>query len=136
VRHLNAIGETACTGLHGANRLASTSLLECLTGAKFTATADIHDIKEMEFRLPEPQPWKSPSHDADPTLIRQDLNLVQQTMWNYAGIVRSDSRLTRARRMLLELREEIQVFSCRVTEPGKQRLSFPRYSLYIINHLN
>jgi L-aspartate oxidase len=117
VRHLNAIGETACTGLHGANRLASTSLLECLTGAKFTAMADIRDIKEMEFRLPDPRPWKSPGLDADLTLIQQDLNLVQQTMWNYAGIVRSDDRLTRARRMLLELREEIQVFyhDCRLT---------------------
>lgn len=110
VRHLNAIGETACTGLHGANRLASTSLLECLTGARFTAMADIQDINELEFRLPEPRPWKSPGRDADLTLIQQDLNLVQRTMWNYAGIVRSDNRLTRARRMLLELREEIQTF--------------------------
>lgn len=117
VRHLNAIGETACTGLHGANRLASTSLLECLTGAKFAAIEDIRDIGEMTFRLPEPQTWKSPGREADLTLIKQDLNLVQQTMWNYAGIVRSDNRLKRARRMLLELREEIQVFyhGCRLT---------------------
>jgi L-aspartate oxidase len=117
VRHLNAIGEAACTGLHGANRLASTSLLECLTGAKFTAMADIRDIGETDFRLPAPQAWESPNRDADPTLIQQDMNLVQQTMWNYAGIVRSDNRLSRARRMLLELREEIQDFyhDCRLT---------------------
>jgi L-aspartate oxidase len=117
VKHLNAIGETGCTGLHGANRLASTSLLECLTGAKFTALEDIRDIDRMEFRLPAPQPWKSQSREADLTLIAQDLNLVQQTMWNYAGIVRSGERLSRARRMLLELREEIQVFyhGCRLT---------------------
>ena len=135
VRHLNAIGETACTGLHGANRLASTSLLECLTGAKFTAISDIHDIKEMEFRLPEPQPWKSPSHDADPTLIHQDLNLVQQTMWNYAGIVRSASRLTRARRMLLELREEIQVFyhDCRLTPELIELRSAVQTALLIVH---
>jgi len=117
VRHLNAIGETACTGLHGANRLASTSLLECLTGAKFAARADAEDIARQEFRLPKPRPWKSPGHEADPTLINQDLSLVQQTMWNYAGIVRSERRLTRARRILLELREEIQSFyrDCRLT---------------------
>ena len=117
VRHLNAIGETACTGLHGANRLASTSLLECLTSAKFTARADIADIENMEFRLPQPRAWESPRRDADPTLIQQDLNLVRQTMWNYAGIVRSDRRLTRARRILLELREEVQSFysDCRLS---------------------
>ena len=97
VRHLNAIGETACTGLHGANRLASTSLLECLTSAKFTAKADAADIADMVFRIPDPRPWKSPGHEADPTLIKQDLLLVQQTMWNYAGIVRSERRLKRAR---------------------------------------
>jgi L-aspartate oxidase len=117
VKHLNAIGETACTGLHGANRLASTSLLECLTSAKFTAKADIADIEKLEFRLPQPRAWKSPSRDADPTLIQQDLSLIKQTMWNYAGIVRSSRRLTRARRILLELREEVQSFysDCRLS---------------------
>jgi L-aspartate oxidase len=117
VRHLNAIGETACTGLHGANRLASTSLLECLTSAKFTARADVADMSSDAFRLPEPRPWKSPGREADPTLIRQDLSLVQQTMWNYAGIVRSQRRLARARRILLELREEVQSFyrDCRLS---------------------
>jgi L-aspartate oxidase len=117
VRHLNAIGETACTGLHGANRLASTSLLECLTGAKFTAAADAAEIAAGDFRQPDPKPWQSPRGEADPTLIRQDLGLVQQTMWNYAGIVRSERRLTRARRILLELREEVQSFyrGCRLS---------------------
>ncbi len=117
ILHLNAVGETACTGLHGANRLASTSLLECLTGAKFTARADAKEISGMEFKLPDPRPWESPQGESDPTLVAQDLNLVQQTMWNYAGIVRSPRRLTRARRILLELREEIQSFyrDCHVT---------------------
>jgi L-aspartate oxidase len=119
VLHLNAIGETGCTGLHGANRLASTSLLECLTSAKFTARADIADLAAGEFRLPEPEPWRAATREADATLIRQDMQLLQSTMWNYAGIVRSPKRLTRARRILLELREEIQSFyrDCRVTKP-------------------
>mgnify|MGYP000567875227 FL=1 len=117
IRHLNAIGETGCTGLHGANRLASTSLLECLTSAKFTARADAEDLAALQFTLPEPRPWESPPEEADPTLIAQDLDLVRQTMWNYAGIVRSRRRLTRARRILLEAREEISSFyrRCRVT---------------------
>ncbi len=117
IRNLNAIGETGCTGLHGANRLASTSLLECLTGGKATALQDAEDIAASAFSLPEPRPWKSPQYEADPTLIAQDLNLVQQTMWNYAGIVRTPRRLTRAQRILLEAREEIQSFyrGCRVT---------------------
>ncbi|MEJ2399962.1 MAG: FAD-dependent oxidoreductase [Xanthomonadales bacterium] len=117
IRHLSAIGETGCTGLHGANRLASTSLLECLTSAKFAARADAGDIAGQAFTLPEPRPWESPPEEADPTLIAQDLDLVRQTMWNYAGIVRSRRRLTRARRILLEAREEITSFyrRCRVT---------------------
>jgi L-aspartate oxidase len=110
VRHLNAIGETACTGLHGANRLASTSLLECLTGAAITAAADAGDIGRQDFHLPAPSPWESPTRVADPVLIQQDMLQIQHTMWNYAGIVRSPRRLTRARRILLELREEIQSF--------------------------
>ena len=117
IRHLNAIGETGCTGLHGANRLASTSLLECLTSAKFAAEADAAEIARGEFRLPTPPPWASPTREADPVLIRQDMQQIQNTMWNYAGIVRSPKRLTRARRILLELREEIQNFyrDCRPT---------------------
>jgi len=110
VRHLNAIGETGCTGLHGANRLASTSLLECLTSAKFTARADVAEVASGNFRLPKPPVWRSADSEVDSTLIRQDLQLLRSTMWNYAGIVRSPKRLTRARRILLELREEIQSF--------------------------
>ncbi|HEY1109608.1 MAG TPA: FAD-dependent oxidoreductase [Opitutaceae bacterium] len=117
IRHLNAIGETGCTGLHGANRLASTSLLECLVSAKFAALADAADIGSEAFRLPQPREWESPTRDADPVLVRQDMLQIQHTMWNYAGIIRSPKRLTRARRILIELREEIQSFyrGCRLT---------------------
>jgi len=110
IRHLNAIGETACTGLHVANRLASTSLLECLTSAKFTAIADASDIEKETFHFPTPKPWASPTRKADPVLINQDMLQIQHTMWNYAGVVRSPKRLVRARRILLELRKEIQSF--------------------------
>lgn len=117
VRHLNAIGETGCTGLHGANRLASTSLLECLTSAKSTALADAAEMTAGHFRLPQPRAWESPTGEADPVLVRQDMLQIQHTMWNYAGVVRSRRRLTRARRILLELREEVQSFyrGCRLS---------------------
>lgn len=135
VRHLNAIGETACTGLHGANRLASTSLLECLTGAKFTAMADIRDITEQDFRLPDPRPWKSPRREADPNLIQQDLDLVKQTMWNYAGIIRSERRLARARRILLELREEVKSFysDCHLTPELIELRNAVRTALLVVH---
>lgn len=117
VRHLTAIGEVACTGLHGANRLASTSLLECVVSAKFAALADSTDLAALPFRLPEPRPWETPAREADPVLVRQDMLQVQHTMWNYAGVVRSAKRLDRARRVLLELRGEIEGFyrGCRLT---------------------
>jgi len=121
VRHLNAIGETACTGLHGANRLASTSLLECLVSAKMTAHADAAELGTGGGagapRMPEPRQWRSPEKSADPLLVRQDLQQIQQTMWNYAGIIRSPRRLERARRLLLGLREDVQAFyrDCRPT---------------------
>jgi L-aspartate oxidase len=117
VRHLNAIGETACTGLHGANRLASTSLLECLTSAKFAAAptpptsaagvlspAGPSPVGEPSTRG-GPHP-RAPGHAADPAHhveLRRRRPLAK--------------RLTRARRILLELREEIQSFyrGCRLT---------------------
>ena len=117
IRDLNAVGETACTGLHGANRLASTSLLECLTGARAAAMADAADLSAAPVARPVPQAWKSPTREADPVLVRQDILQIQHTMWNYAGVIRSAERLNRARRILLELREEIQSFyrGCRLT---------------------
>lgn len=117
VQHLNAIGETGCTGLHGANRLASTSLLECLVSAKSTAVADAADMAATGFRLPQPRLWESPTREADLVLVRQDMLQIQHTMWNYAGVIRSRRRLTRARRILLELREEVQSFyrGCRLS---------------------
>lgn len=117
VLHLNAIGETACTGLHGANRLASTSLLECLVSAKAAAQADAVECAAREFPQPTPRPWSSPAKEADLMLVKQDLQQIRMTMWNYAGIIRSPRRLTRARRILLELREDIQAFyrDCRPT---------------------
>jgi L-aspartate oxidase len=117
VRRLSAIGETACTGLHGANRLASTSLLECLVGARAAAGADVADLGREAFSPPRPREWESPRRDADSLLIVQDMQQIRQTMWNYAGIIRSARRLARARRILLELREDIQAFyrDCRPT---------------------
>lgn len=110
VRNLNAIGETACTGLHGANRLASTSLLECLVSAKLTAEADRKDLDRDTFHLPEVRDWESPDEVADEVLISQDMRLIKSTMWNYVGLVRSTRRLDRARKILTQLEEEISSF--------------------------
>lgn len=118
VRHLNAIGETACTGLHGANRLASTSLLECLVSAQAAAARDARELASGDgFPVAVPRDWEGPDRTPDPVLIRQDLLTIRQTMWNYAGVIRSPRRLARARRILLELREDIQAFyrDCRLT---------------------
>ena len=137
VLNLTAIGETGCTGLHGANRLASTSLLECLTSAKAAAHADTAEIQtpHREFRLPDPRPWESPTREADPVLVRQDMQQIQNTMWNYAGVVRSPKRLRRARRILLELREEIQSFyrGCRLTRDGIELRNAIQTALLVVH---
>ncbi|HVU18716.1 MAG TPA: FAD-dependent oxidoreductase [Candidatus Didemnitutus sp.] len=135
VRDLNAIGETACTGLHGANRLASTSLLECLVAARATAKSDVADLAQPASPWPKPKPWLSPSVAADPVLVRQDLELIQNTMWNYAGIIRSPRRLSRARRILLELREDIQAFyrDCRPTRELIQLRNAVQVALLVVH---
>ena len=107
IRHLNAIGETGCTGLHGANRLASTSLLECLVSAFDTARADAEEISSATFRHPEVSTWQSGQGRADPVLLEQDLRLIQKTLWNYGGILRSRKRLDRAKKVLWEIKEAV-----------------------------
>jgi L-aspartate oxidase len=108
---LYAAGEVSCTGVHGANRLASTSLLEGLLwgwNAGETAAAEARSRGgQKEFSARE---WQPESEPVDPALVAQDWLVVKHTMWNYVGLVRSGRRLERARRLLLELRHEIDDF--------------------------
>lgn len=107
--HLYAIGETACTGLHGANRLASNSLLECLVFGR-AAAADILSCEEVA--LPELPDWdESRVTDADEeVVITQNWDELRRFMWNYVGIVRTDKRLERALHRIHLLRDEVHEF--------------------------
>ncbi len=99
LNNLYAIGEVACTGIHGANRLASTSLLEGLLWGKVAAEDIVKrgcDVdRERLSRIPD---WKKPvfTEEFDPLLIDQDMKAIQLTMWNYAGIIRTVRGLKRA----------------------------------------
>ncbi len=109
IANLYAIGETACTGLHGANRLASNSLLECLVFGR-AAAADILDAPKQTFtQLPK---WdESRVTDADEeVLITHTWDELRRFMWNYVGIVRTDKRLSRALHRIHMLRDEVQEF--------------------------
>lgn len=105
---LFAIGETACTGLHGANRLASNSLLEGLVFAH-AAVAAAQKMPLPDFG--EVSDWRvgSAVQSDEHVVVSQDWDEVRRYMWNYVGIVRSDRRLQRAARrsemMLEEIRE-------------------------------
>ncbi len=100
LKNLYAVGETSCTGLHGANRLASSSLLEGLLWGKRSAMAIIkEDTKISAARFSAIPNWQPPEHTEifDPILFVQDWSIIQQTMWNYAGIIRTQKGLERAR---------------------------------------
>jgi L-aspartate oxidase len=109
-----AAGEVACVGIHGANRLASTSLLECVTFGVRAGNAISAKLKSGETQyskqLFDPRPWTYENGIVDNALIRQDWETLQQTCWNYLGLIRSHKRLKRAERILLELRAEIESF--------------------------
>lgn len=110
IAHLNAIGETACTGYHGANRLASTSLLEAVAMGYLCARADAQDIAAQTFHIPEPKAWVIPEEKPDVNLIKQDLSTLRSTMWNYVGLIRSQKHLARAEKILRHLHNEIDAF--------------------------
>jgi L-aspartate oxidase len=96
---LYAIGETSCSGLHGANRLASTSLLEGLTWGYYAALSIRERQRPVGSDVKESIPdWVPPGTQdvEDPALILQDWTTIQHTMWNYVGIVRTYERLKRA----------------------------------------
>ena len=110
IARLNAIGETACTGYHGANRLASTSLLEAVAMGYLCAQADARDLKAGLQPIPTPKDWVAPADKPDLNLIKQDLSTLRSTMWNYVGLMRSATHLSRAEKILRHLHNEIDAF--------------------------
>lgn len=112
IRNLYAVGEVACTGVHGANRLASSSLLEGLVWGALSAQHIQRNIAHQPAPLAENYP---PWHDnglytPDQALISQDMSSIKNIMWNYVGLVRSTYRLERALRELRNLEFEVERF--------------------------
>jgi L-aspartate oxidase len=112
VAGLYAVGETTCTGLHGANRLASNSLVECIVFAR-AAAADIE--RQGTVPLPALPPWyDSWVTDADEqVVISHNWDELRRFMWDYVGIVRTNKRLERAAHRIALLQSEIQEFYSR-----------------------
>ncbi len=99
IKNLYAIGEVSCTGIHGANRLASISLLEGLLWAKRASDNIIKNFSKIKKERFDAIPdWKTPENmeEFDNILIYQDWKAIKLTMWNYAGIVRTKKGLERA----------------------------------------
>ncbi len=116
--NLYAIGENAFTGLHGANRMASNSLLECLVYAQSAAqkiNQGIAQISEPDF-IPEWDESRVSSSDED-VVISHNWDELRRFMWDYVGIVRTDKRLQRAQHRIKLLQNEIQEYysNCKVT---------------------
>ena len=116
IANLYAVGEVACTGLHGANRLASTSLLEGLVWG-VRAARDIEARLNNDPAIIRPPardipPWDESglTEDSDPALIQGDMQTIQNIMWHYVGLIRSGDRLSRAIRELRHLQNEIETF--------------------------
>ena len=105
---LYAVGEAACTGLHGANRMASNSLLECLVFAK-QAAEDILRGLAGQPAPPELPEWdESQVTDSDEeVVVSHNWDEIRRFMWDYVGIVRTDKRLQRALRRAELLKQEI-----------------------------
>jgi len=111
LHRLYAIGETACTGLHGANRLASNSLIEALVYAHTAAQSAVKDIHTLDFGFtPDPPPWDEVgTTDSDEgIMVSQNWDEIRRFMWNYVGIVRSNKRLERAKRRIEIIQQEIR----------------------------
>lgn len=107
-----SIGESACHGLHGANRLASNSLLEGLVMAERCASSIIDSLKYLvvdEAKVPDWDPGKA-VQSSESVVVSQDWDEIRRFMWNYVGIVRSNNRLIRARKRLNLVHEEIDEY--------------------------
>ena len=107
--NLFAIGETSSTGLHGANRMASNSLLECVVFAKAAAKKIRETFSPNLIDLPE---WDSSKviRAGENILINHNWDATRRLMWNYVGIVRSKDRLKKAKEKMELIKKEVQEF--------------------------
>jgi L-aspartate oxidase len=114
ILNLYAIGEVASTGVHGANRLASVSLLEGLVWGRKAADDIIATFDENKscYTISETPKWYFPSDQEtiDPALVKQDRIMIKYIMWNYSGIIRTDKRLNRAKSDLEYLHHRVLKF--------------------------
>ncbi len=110
INGLYACGEVSMTGVHGANRLASNSLLEAVVFSNRAALKINDHLKDISLSIPSIPDWdESGTLTSDElVLITHSLKEVKQTMWDYVGIVRSNNRLERAQRRIANLSEEIE----------------------------
>jgi len=108
---LYAVGEVACTGLHGANRMASNSLLECIVVAGSAVKSIIADLT-ADFTAMNPPEWDESRvvQGNEGVIISHSWDELRRLMWNYVGIVRSDKRLGRAKQRIELLQIEINEF--------------------------
>ncbi|MHA2325350.1 MAG: L-aspartate oxidase [Promethearchaeota archaeon] len=110
VKNLYVIGESACTGLHGANRLASNSLLEGLVTAYECANHLV--TKSQNLKIEEFPEWEPGNAvlSTEAVVLSQNWDEIRRFMWNYVGIVRTDKRLQRAKKRINLLQDEINQY--------------------------
>jgi L-aspartate oxidase len=112
IRRLYAAGEVACTDVHGANRLASNSLLEALVFSHKASETAIQELKKTPSEDISIPPWDiGNAVDSDESVVvSNNWDEIRRTMWNYVGIVRSNKRLNRAKRRIDILLDEIKEY--------------------------
>jgi L-aspartate oxidase len=113
INNLYAIGEVACTGVHGANRLASNSLLEALVFAKRAAERSAHDlIENKKLSLSNAPLWEcgNATDSEEMVVVSHNWDEIRRLMWNYVGIVRTDRRLARAKVRIDNIQAEIKEY--------------------------
>jgi L-aspartate oxidase len=113
IENLYACGEVACTGMHGANRLASNSLLEAVAFAHFSAQSAKHRLRSLkDFSFPAIPSWSLEGvfDEQEWVIIAHNRDWIQKFMWDYVGIVRSNRRLEQAKKRISILLDEITQF--------------------------